>query len=243
MSATVSLTQTQIFTALASVLPQFGLTSSTPGQPIPVYRGQVNRVPEPAETDFIILWPIARNRLAMNVDTWTDNQVTGSICNSVLTVTDVLVGMPAPGQTLYGKGVTPGAQITKQLTGLPGAVGTYQTSPCADVASQTIYCGTQAALMDTEVVIQADIHGPAGADNAARIQTLWRDQFAVDVFNSTYLALAPLYTSDPRQLVFENAEQQFEERWSIDLVMQANVVITTTMQFADKLQGTATPIL
>jgi hypothetical protein len=55
-------------------------------------------------------------------------------------------------------------------------------------------------------------------------------------------ALTPLYTSEPRQLVFDNGEQQMEERWVIDLCMQADVAITTTMQFADQLAVTVTPV-
>jgi hypothetical protein len=37
---------------------------------------------------------------------------------------------------------------------------------------------------------------------------------------------------------FDNGEQQVEERWVVDLCMQADVTITTTMQFADQLDIT-----
>ncbi len=174
MSTTISLTQTQIFTALVSVLNTFGLSSATAGQSVPVIRGQTNRVPEPNATDFVVLWPISRTRLAMNVDTW---------------------------QT-----ATPPVSID--------------------------------AMQETEVTIQADIHGPASADNAARITTLFRDQFGVSAFQALGVALAPLYTSDPKQMPFDNGEQQIEERWTVDLTMQANITLTSQAQFADAVSVT-----
>lgn len=240
LSATISLTQSQIFVALGSVLQTFGLVSSVPGQAVDIIRGQVNRVPEPASVDFVVLWPLSRARLAMNVDTLSDNQITGSITNNVLTVTAVAQGFVAPGQSVFGTSIATPCQIICQTSGATGGIGTYSTTPTANVASGTLFCGTVAAMQETEVTIQADVHGPASADNAARIQTLFRDQFGVSAFLSTGIALAPLYTSDPRQTPFDNGEQQVEERWSIDLCMQANVTVTTPMQFADELTMTTT---
>lgn len=237
MSATISLTQSQIFTGLGAVLHSFGLVPPT----IQIVQGQVNRVPSPAGSDYIVLWPIARNRLAMNIDTQTDIQCIGAIFNNVLTATSVPIGPLAQGQTIYGTGVAAGCQIVNQINGPTGGAGTYTTTPTAN-ATGTFYCGTSAKMQETEVTIQADVHGPNSADNSARIQTLFRDQFGCDAFAATGVALAPLYTSDPRQTAFENGEQQVEERWSIDLTMQANVTITVTQQFADKLQATATSV-
>src|ERR1700733_13224654 len=214
MSATISLTQTQIFTALVAVLETFGLESAAAGQPVAIVRGQVNRVPEPPCQDFLVLWPIMRHRLAMNIDTATDTSVVGSIYNDVLTVSQVDLGPVAPGQTLYNIAgtVTPGCQIVRQLTiatgASPGGLGTYATTPTAPVTTGILYCGTIANMMETEVTVQCDVHGPASADNAARIATLFRDQFAVDAFLDVGFALTPLYTSEPRQLVFDNGEQQ-----------------------------------
>lgn len=63
----LSVTQDAIFTELRSFL----LTIIQPGYPtIEVIQGQVNRVPEPAVDDFIVMWPIHNGRLSTNVDTW-----------------------------------------------------------------------------------------------------------------------------------------------------------------------------
>lgn len=65
--------------------------------------------------------------------------VTGSIANNVLTVTAVSSGTLVVGGTLSGTGVATGTQITAQLSGTTGGVGTYTVSiPEQTVASTTI---------------------------------------------------------------------------------------------------------
>jgi hypothetical protein len=147
-----------------------------------------------------------------------------------------------PGATLYGPGVTTACQILSQSSGPSGGPGVYATTPTADVSAQTMYCGTGAYLQETEVTIQADVHGPGSADNAARIATLWRDEFGFEALQGQNIAISPLYTTEPRQMPFDNGEQQVEERWIVELCMQANVTVTTTQQFADQFQVTTTPV-
>lgn len=241
MSTSISLTESQIFAAVRSVLFSFGLVPTNPDSPVTIVRGQVNRTPEPSGQDFIVMWPTARDRLALNIETYADVQVTASIApggttGAILTVTEVLNGAPGAGQTIYGGSVTSGCLIVRQLTGPPGGPGTYAATPSAAVSPQTLYCGTISATQETEVTIQADVHGPASADNAQRISTLWRSQTGVDAFAVLGVAITPLYTSEPRQLMFDNAEQQVEERWVVDLCMQANIAIATTMQFTETLE-------
>ena len=239
MSAAISLTQTQIFTGIVSVLGTFGLVATSGS--VPIVRGQVNRVPEPAGQDFVVVWPIARDRLAMNIDTWADTTVTGAIVSNVMTVSVVTNGAVAPGLPIYGANVATGCQVVAQLTGTPGGAGTYSTTATPN-ASGPLYLGTISAMQETEVTIQADVHGPNSADNAARVAILWRDQFGVSAFDTLGLPMGPLYTSEPRQIPFTNAEQQWEERWVVDLCLQANVAIATTMQFADELVAETVPV-
>ena len=240
MMTALSITEAQIFTALGGVLTGFGMVASD-GSAVPVIRGQVNRVPQPTSPDHVVMWPLMRTRLATNVDTVIDAHFTGSITANVLTVAALLTGSPAIGQKLYAHGITAGCTILTQITGSPGGVGTYTVSQTANVASTTIYCGSLFLEQDTEFTAQIDVHGPASADNIARISTIWRDQACVDLFTANGGFVCPLYHSDPRQLPFENAENQVEERWSIDLAMQVNPVITLPMQFAGTLVA-ATPI-
>lgn len=93
--------------------------------------------------------------------------------------------------------------------------------------------GTRDSLAPTEVTVQLDVHGPASADNAQMISTLFRDEYAMIEFARLPYDVQPLYAEDPRQMPFENAEQQTEWRWTVDVVLQANPVVTTPQDFAD----------
>jgi hypothetical protein len=97
---------------------------------------------------------------------------------------------------------------------------------------------TETIEQDTEVTMQLDVHGPNSADNAQIISTLFRDEYATDFFTASGYNMAPLYADDPKQLPFTNGEQQVEQRWTIDAVMQVNPTITLTPQFAVHLGPT-----
>lgn len=75
----------------------------------------------------------------------TGISVTASITDNVLAVTAVGAGVVTPGAILSGTGVTSGTQITKQLTGTAGGIGTYQVDRPQTVASETI-TGTYGTL-------------------------------------------------------------------------------------------------
>jgi hypothetical protein len=181
MSATLSITETQIFISLRSALLTFGLAPADPSTSLSIIRGQVNRVPEPAGPDFVVMWPISDDRLSMNVETMLDSNVTGSIAGNVLAVTAVGNGSLSIGAALWPFGASaPIATVLKQLTGLVGGVGTYQLTTTPNAASAILYCGTRAMEEDTEVTIQCDVHGPASHDNARLIETQWRSQWGVD---------------------------------------------------------------
>jgi hypothetical protein len=54
--------------------------------------------------------------------------------------------------------------------------------------------------------------------------------------------VAPLYTTDPRQMPFFDGEQQTEERWVVEVALQVNPTVTLGQQFAGELTVIATPI-
>jgi hypothetical protein len=232
MSVTLNLTESNIFTAVRAYL----LTVLPAG--MEVVDGQDNRVPEPAGTDFVTMTPILRERLETNVDAYQDVAFTASIDGDTMTVTDVSVGSIAVGAQLLGNNLAANSVVTAFGTGT-GGDGTYTVSPAQNVASQVIAAGTSTLLQPVTVTIQLDVHGPCSADNTQIITTTWRDQYAVDqlaLANSGY-DLAPLYHSEPRQMPFENGEQQIEERWTFDLVLQANPIVTVPLQFASQLEA------
>ena len=101
---------------------------------------------------------------------------------------------------------------------------------------------TRTDEQQTQVTIQIDAHGPNSANSASVITTLFRSDVAFQAFAASGYDVQPLYTSEPRQLPFTNAEQQYEDRWSIDLVLQANIAMTTPQQFAGEVTPEFRPI-
>lgn len=83
--------------------------------------------------------------------------------------------------------------------------------------------------------IQIDVHGPASADNAAMISTLFCSEYACDSMKASGLDIQPLYCDDPHQMPFINGENQFEQRWIISAAIQYNPVTAVPQDFADAL--------
>ena len=95
--------------------------------------------------------------------------------------------------------------------------------------------GSVNITMATEIKVQLDVHGPLSGDNAQLISTLWRSDYGVQQVSSQGYDIAPLYAEDPRQSPFINAEQQFEVRWTVDVSLQANPVVSMPQDFASEL--------
>lgn len=232
MTTTLAPTQKDINVALqaflAGVLPAG----------MPIVLGQINRVAEPKAGDFIVFWPIRRERLSTNVDAGGDCVFTGSIAGTTLTVTAMRAGSSpiAAGRTLFGVGVLANTVISALLTGT-GGIGTYKLDKSQTVASRLLSAGSASFRQATQVTVQIDVHGPAGADNAQTIATLMRDAYAVDAFAASNPNIIPLHADDPRQLPFTNAEQQYEDRWVLEALIQANQTVSRIpLQFADVVE-------
>lgn len=223
-----------IFSALRGFL-----IAVLPGvNPKDIVQGQMNRVAEPADTDFLVMWPIQAIRLATNIDTSTDAVFTGSIATTALNITAVdpdFSGRIAVGSVIFGVGVTTGTVVTALGTGT-GGIGTYTVSPSQTVTSETLAAGTETLMQVTEVHIQVDVHGPNAWDNAQTVTTLFRDEVGVGLFALSGFDVTPLYADDPVQMPFLNAEQQYENRWVITARLEANQSVTWPLQYADQLK-------
>lgn len=231
---TLSLTEANVFQAFGTFLQE----TTT----LKVIRGQVNRVAEP-EGDFVVMWPLSQQRLATNITSYYDSEFTGSISGTTLTVTAVT--------RLDGNGIQPGQWLTdtsgtldastvvvKQLTGTTGGVGTYEVSVSQAVASETMYADQRADMVQTEIGIQIDIHGPNSADNCRIIECLDFSSLGEGIVQSLGFDLDLLYCGNARQVPFINAARQFEERWTMDCLLQTNPVVGNAQQFADVLDIT-----
>jgi hypothetical protein len=189
MSATISLTDSAVLTVLRTFLLGILPTGT------PVIRGQDNRVPEPESSDFCVMTPIMRTRLATNCDRYADDASFNNI------------------QTNTGNNLTDQSGNALFVTPQPA--------------------GFRNSEQATELTVQLDFHGPNSGDNAQIASTLFRDEYATTVFSDSGIDAAPLYSNDPRQTPFWNGENQIESRWSVDVAIQINPVVTTSQDFAN----------
>lgn len=228
MNFIASPTQDDIQTALRSFLISI-LPNGTD-----VVEAQDNRVPEPADEDFVVMTLLRRERIETNRDSDADAIFTGAIAAAVLTISAVNYGSIGVGSIIFGVGVAAGTKITALGTGT-GGIGTYSVTPSQTVGSRPIAAGAQAFLQPVKCVMQLDIHGPTSADNAQVISTLMRDAYGVTAFAALNPNVIPLLADDPRQMPFLNAAQQYENRWVVEAWLQANVTLTAPLQYADVL--------
>lgn len=229
---TPSVTESNVFTALRSFLLSVLPTATD------VIKAQVNRVPEPANPNFVLMTPLRRERIETNIDSSADVLFTASIAGNVMTVTQVSFGTIAIGNTVFGTGLAAGTlTITGQLTGT-GGIGTYSVSLAQNLASQPFAAGLMNYMQPTEFTIQLDVHGPISGDNSQVITTLFRDDFAVQQFLTSGFDVAPLYADSAKQIPFTNDQQQYEDRWVIEACLQANITVSIAQQFASLLNIT-----
>jgi hypothetical protein len=235
MPALIDLTDTAILTAVRSML----LLVLPPG--VEVLRAQVNRVAEPNGADFIMMTPLRRERLSTNIDQDQDIIITAGITGTQMIVTSVNVGILMPGQVLFSPDLADRSMIVAQTGGSLGGLGTYTVSPSQTVAAGTlIYAGLHRMQQGTQITYQLDIHGPASAENAQAVSTVTRDSWAC-----SWLApygIQPLYANEPRQAPFINAESQYEDRYVVELCVQANPIVAVPQEFADELEIFTVPV-
>lgn len=202
---------------------------------VSIIRAQVNRVPEPKGTDFIVFTPVYQERLSFNFDSAADVCFVGSIAGTVLTVTQLLLGTILNGSTLFGTGVTTNTVILTQASGSPGGIGTYNVDTSQTVSSTRMASGALVRAQQVQATFQLDIHGDAGGDTSRIVSTMFFDDYAVEQFAALNTMVSPLFCNDPKQMPFSNAEQQYEDRWVMEVTMQVNSVVTAPQQYADAL--------
>ena len=87
--------------------------------------------------------------------------------------------------------------------------------------------------------VQVDFLGPNAQAWAMQMQSLFRDEYAVDMFPTN---IVPLYADDPIQIPLIDAEAQYERRWKVTAELQYNPVITTPQQSAATIQIGIAPV-
>lgn len=228
---TPSPTQSDITTALG----QFLTAVLPPGTVVVV--GQQNRVAEPTAGNFVVMTPIAFERLVTNLDQSADVKFEGSISGPTLTVSDVFFGELSVGATVFGSGVMANTTISAM-----GAVpGTWTVSPPQTVAAEEMSCGATGVTQGAQATVQLDFHSAdtTAGDMAQTVSTLARDSFGVDFFAGLLPPLnnvVPLYADDPKQMPFFNENQQVEWRWVLQIELFVNQTVVIPQQFADAVE-------
>lgn len=88
----------------------------------------------------------------------------------------------------------------------------------------------------TEITLQLDLYGAAAGDWAVMLQTILRDEtgcIALAGADPLNPVCQPLYASDAFQGPLDDSEDQYENRWTIEAILQYNPVTSVPMQFAD----------
>lgn len=206
-----------------------------------VVAGQLNRVAEPANSNFVVMTPIRFERVETNVDGFTDAVFTGSISGDQMTISAVnpkFSGQLAIGSQVFGVGVADNTVITALGTGTGGA-GTYTVNNAQTIpGGTTLSAGTQQITQHAMVTVQLDFHSAdlsIAGDMAQTVSTLFRDGYAVDQFAGQIpnYGVVPLLAEDPKMMPFINEAQQYEWRWVLEAMLQANQVVSVPQQFAD----------
>lgn len=81
--------------------------------------------------------------------------------------------------------------------------------------------------------LQLDVHGPDSCTLSTLIAMMWRSQWATVTVDNRMIM--PLYADDPHQAPFINAEQQYENRWVVNVYLQANPVVNAPQDFMASL--------
>lgn len=92
--------------------------------------------------------------------------------------------------------------------------------------------GTKLIGSPSAYTMTVDLYGPDSGAWAATVQALFRDEYVTSLFPDN---IQPLYADDPIQIPLINGEQQWEQRWRLQAVMQTSSVVTVPQDFAASL--------
>lgn len=94
---------------------------------------------------------------------------------------------------------------------------------------------TKTVKRPMKMSVQVDCYGEGSADRAQAITTLFRDDYACQSFIASGFDIQPLYAGDAQQIPFISGEDAYVERWTFELALQVNSVLTIPLQTANTL--------
>lgn len=93
--------------------------------------------------------------------------------------------------------------------------------------------GTESNTRSTTWRVQLDFYGAGSAGRASTFAILMRTDYACRELAGT--PIQPLDAGEPRNTTLLNGEQQYEERFTLDVEFQFNPTVTTPQDFAAAL--------
>ena len=72
--------------------------------------------------------------------------------------------------------------------------------------------------MPTEYAMQVDVYGPRSGNNSKIIEGLFYSEFGTTDFRASGLAISPLYVERPSQMGFVSGEDQWIDRWMLEVL-------------------------
>lgn len=150
-----------------------------------------------------------------------------------VTETAIRTGLRAYAQSLLPTGM----EVVKgRDNGVPMPVGAFAMLGSAritpwrtNVDSNDTATQTKSISVGASYTFQCDVYGANAADNAAILAFAFRDDYPQQFMP---VGAAAMYASDPLQMQFVDAEDNYEDRWVIDLTVGYNPVIAIQSQSA-----------
>ena len=90
--------------------------------------------------------------------------------------------------------------------------------------------GKKRSTQPIKYPFQIDCYGCNAADNAAKITTLWRDDYSCQALGGL---CQPLTHTQPKLMPWISSERNYTQRFEFELTLQYNPTTTTAMEFFD----------
>ncbi|NCH06951.1 hypothetical protein EHI95_14930 [Cronobacter dublinensis] len=90
--------------------------------------------------------------------------------------------------------------------------------------------------------IQVDIYGDNAGGRAVALETVFTSGFGYEKIKAFDERLAPLYSSPAIQAPMINAEDQWQERYTITLSLQAHITVSFPQDYFDKVEITTSQV-
>lgn len=100
----------------------------------------------------------------------------------------------------------------------------------------TLINGNNSIARPSQFTVQVDCYGAASCDTATALCVLLRSQYGCDQFKTSGFEIQPLYAGDARKLPLVNGEQQYEDRWTFEAVLQYIPTVTAVQDSATALK-------